>query len=94
MIKDIKKLVYTFRTFLDKLRKQNPDLFDNVSRFIQFFITFLGVFCPALVTNKWCVMIGEAVVFSSVLLLQWSILTNKRIREVDEALDDHIKEID
>lgn len=92
MVKGIKKIVYYFRTFLENLRKQNPSLFDSISKFIQFFITFLGVFCPALVTNKWCIMIGEAVVFSSVLLFQWSVLTNKRIREVDETIDVLIEE--
>ncbi len=90
----LKKIASDIRKYLDLLRKRNPKIFDKISKFIQFIIPFLGAFAPALVTNIWCIMIGEAVIFSSVLLFQWAILTNRRIREVDEALEDHIKEID
>lgn len=93
-MKRIKRIASNIRKKLDMLRERNPKAFDKVSKFIQFIIPFLGAFAPALVTNIWCIMIGEAFIFSSVLLFQWAILTNRRIREVDEALEDHVKEID
>lgn len=81
-----------FRRKLEELREKRPEVFDFVSEAIKISLPFLGVFAPALLTGTRWLMVGNLVLFSSLLTLQWATLKNEGDRRVKIEQEKHAEE--
>lgn len=86
--KKISSVISFIRKWLNSIRSKKPEVFDKAVKIVTFLIPFVSCFAPALVTNNWSRALLEFVVLTTILVFQWSALTNRVIekeKELSEA---------
>lgn len=80
LITIIRNVLNWIRERLNSIRSKNPQAFDKAVKIIEFLITFISCFTPALATNYWIRVVLEFILLSLILVLQWSTYTNRIIK--------------
>ena len=92
-IKKCKNLVARVRIVLERWREKNPKIFDAAARFVEVGWIIGSTYCTNLASNIVAVAIVMCIAFAGLSLIQWALLTNKSIRELNKERAAHQKEI-
>lgn len=87
LYRKISHVINCIRQWLNGIRSKKPNAFDKAVKIVTFLIPFVSCFTPALVTNNWSRAILEFIVLTTILVFQWSTLTN-RVVEKDQKLSE------